>query len=147
MTTVQQLLNAKSAGAAWTISPKASAYQALELMAHKQIGALPVVDNGKLVGVFSERDYARKVVLKGLASKTSTVADLMSTKVFYVRPENTVEECMALMTDKHIRHLPVLKEEKLIGVISIGDLVKAVIADQEITIRSLQDYITGSYGS
>lgn len=147
MTTVQQLLKAKATSETWTISSKATAYHALELMAQKGCGALPVVDGTKLVGMFSERDYARKVVLKGLASKTSTVADLMSTKVFFVRPDNTVEECMALMTDKHIRHLPVLEQDKLIGVISIGDLVKAVIADQEITIRSLQDYITGSYGT
>jgi IMP dehydrogenase len=144
MTTVQQILKEKPADT-WTICPRATVYEALELMAKKQIGALPVVENGKLVGMFSERDYARKVVLVGRTSKTTSVSELMTSKVFYVRPESTVEECMALMTDKRIRHLPVLENDKLVGVVSIGDIVKAVIVDQEITIRSLKNYITGSY--
>ncbi len=145
MTTVQQILREKSPGV-WTISPRATVYQALELMAEKDVGALPVVDDkGKLVGMFSERDYARKVILKGRTSKTTTVAELMTTKVFYVRPDTTVEECMALMTNQRTRHLPVIENDKLIGLVSIGDVVKATIIDQEITIRSLQNYITGSY--
>jgi len=142
MPNVQQLLNVKPA-ATWTIQSTASVYEALELMAQKEVGALPVVDNGKIVGMFSERDYARKVILKGRASKTTTVGELMASKVFFVRPDATVEQCMALMTDKHVRHLPVLRDRKLIGIISIGDLVKAIITDQAITIQSLQDYITG----
>ena len=142
MPNVQQLLNAKST-AIWTISSTASVYEALELMAQKEIGALPVVDNGQIVGIFSERDYARKVILKGRASKTTTVGELMASKIFFVRSDATVEQCMALMTEKHVRHLPVLNDHKLIGIISIGDLVKAIITDQAITIQSLQDYITG----
>jgi len=144
MTTVQQILKEKTAGT-WTIAPRATVYQALELMAQKDVGALPVVDNGKIVGMFSERDYARKVVLQGRASKTTTVSELMTTKIFYVRPDSTVEECMALMTERHIRHLPVLDGAELVGLVSIGDIVKAIIVDQEITIRSLKNYITGSY--
>jgi len=144
MTIVQQLLKEKPAGT-WTIGPRATVYQALELMAEKEVGALPVVDNGKLVGMFSERDYARKIILLGRTSKTTTVADLMVTKVLYVKPDTTVEECMALMTEKRCRHLPVLADDKLVGIISIGDIVKAIIVDQEITIRSLKNYITGSY--
>lgn len=142
MPNVQQLLNAKST-AIWTISSTASVYEALELMAQKEIGALPVVDNGQIVGIFSERDYARKVILKGRASKTTNVGELMASKIFFVRSDATVEQCMALMTEKHVRHLPVLNDHKLIGIISIGDLVKAIITDQAITIQSLQDYITG----
>ena len=142
MPNVQQLLNAKST-ALWTISSTASVYEALELMAQKEIGALPVVDNGQIVGIFSERDYARKVILKGRASKTTNVGELMASKIFFVRSDATVEQCMALMTEKHVRHLPVLNDHKLIGIISIGDLVKAIITDQAITIQSLQDYITG----
>ena len=142
MPNVQQLLNGKPA-ATWTIQSSASVYEALELMAQKEVGALPVVDAGKIVGMFSERDYARKVILKGRTSKTTTVGELMSSKIFFVRADATVEQCMALMTDKHVRHLPVLSDSKLVGIISIGDLVKAIITDQAITIQSLQDYITG----
>ena len=144
MTTVQQLLKEKTAGA-WTIGPRATVYQALELMAEKEVGALVVVDNGKVAGMFSERDYARKVILRGRASKTTTVGELMTSKVFYVTPDQTIEDCMALMTEKRSRHLPVLDGDKLIGLVSIGDVVKAIIVDQEITIRSLKNYITGSY--
>lgn len=145
MTTVQQLLKEKPQGA-WTISPRATVYQALELMAEKDIGALPVVDeHGKLVGMFSERDYARKIALLGRTSKTTTVGELMATTVYYVTPTSTVEECMAIMTEKRTRHLPVLEQGKLVGIVSIGDIVKAIITEQEITIRSLQNYITGAY--
>ncbi|MBM3859701.1 MAG: CBS domain-containing protein [Verrucomicrobia bacterium] len=145
MTTVRQLLKEKKEGT-WTISPNASVYQALEMMAQKDIGSLAVVDDqGKLVGMFSERDYARKIALLGRTSKTTAVAALMTTKIFYVKPDSTVEECMALMTDTRTRHLPVLDNGKLTGLVSIGDIVKAFITEQEITIRSLQNYITGSY--
>lgn len=145
MTSVRQLLQRKAPGVV-TIAPEASVYQALELMAQKDIGALPVVSNGKLLGIFSERDYARKVVLKGRLSKEVTVGELMTAKVFYVQPDQTVEQCMALMTEKHVRHLPVLENGKLAGIVTIGDAVKNIIADQAITIQSLKDYITGSYG-
>lgn len=145
MTSVQQILRNKSSNV-WTIGPRASVYEALELMAQRDIGAVPVVENGRLVGIFSERDYARKVALQGRASRSVTVGELMTTKVFYVKPEQSIEECMALMTDKHVRHLPVLADGQLIGIITIGDAVKSIIAEQEITIRSLKDYITGGYG-
>ena len=144
MTSVAQLLKAKPTQL-WTIAPKASVFDALALMAKKDVGALPVVNDDKLVGMFSERDYARKVVLQGRASKTTTVSELMTSKVYYVRPDQTVEDCMALMTEKRIRHLPVLDGQKLLGIVTIGDLVKSIITAQEITIRSLQNYITGSY--
>jgi len=145
MTSVQQLLNAKPSGI-WTIGPEASVYHALEMMAQRDVGALPVVEGGKLVGIFSERDYARKVALKGRASRAVKVGELMTAKVFCVKPEQTIEECMALMTEKHVRHLPVLSEGKLVGIVTIGDVVKSIISDQEITIQSLKDYITGRYG-
>lgn len=144
MTSVAQLLKARSANV-WTIAPKTSVFDALALMAKKDIGALPVVHEDKLVGMFSERDYARKVALQGRTSKTTTVSELMTSKVYYVRPDQTVEDCMALMTEKRIRHLPVLDGQKLVGIVTIGDLVKSIITAQEITIRSLQNYITGSY--
>lgn len=146
MTSVHQVLKAKPTEV-WTIAPKASVYQALELMAQKDIGAVPVVDNGKLVGIFSERDYARKVALHGRASKSTMVAELMTAKVYYIQPDQSIEDCMALMTQKRIRHLPVLDNGQLVGIITIGDVVKCIIADQEITIQSLKSYITGSYGA
>jgi CBS domain-containing protein len=144
MTSVAQLLKARPANV-WTIASKTSVFDALALMAKKDIGALPVVHEDKLVGMFSERDYARKVALQGRTSKTTTVSELMTSKVYYVRPDQTVEDCMALMTEKRIRHLPVLDGQKLVGIVTIGDLVKSIITAQEITIRSLQNYITGSY--
>ena len=143
MASIQQILNGKPPGVA-TIAPQATVYSALEMMAEREIGALPVVENGRLVGMFSERDYARKVELLGRASRSTAVSELMTSKVYYVQPDQTIEDCMALMTDKHIRHLPVMDGEKLVGLISIGDVVKSIIIDQEITIRSLQNYITGS---
>lgn len=128
----------------WTISPLATVFQALELMAQKDVGALPVVQNGKLVGIFSERDYARKVILKGKASKDTAVSELMTQTVFYVSPENTLDECMALMTSKQIRHLPVLDHDRLTGVITLGDVVKRIISEQEFTIQELEKYVKGA---
>lgn len=144
MYTVRQLLDVKG-NQVWTISPQTIVFEALQLMANKNVGALLVVQNGKLVGIFSERDYARKVVLQGRSSKTSTVGELMTREVLYISPDQTIEDCMALMTAKRTRHLPVLEEDKLVGVISIGDVVKEIISDREVTIRELERYITGGY--
>jgi len=143
MKTVNEVLKNKGREI-WTISPLATVFQALELMAQKDVGALPVVQNGKLVGIFSERDYARKVILKGKASKDTTVSELMTQTVFYVSPENTLDECMALMTSKQIRHLPVLDHDRLTGLITLGDVVKRIISEQEFTIQELEKYVKGA---
>ncbi len=143
MSTVRQLLRGKPAEV-WTIGPKATVYEALELMDEKDIGALLVLDRDRLEGIFSERDYARKVVLQGKSSRETTVGELMTQAVHYVTPEQSVEECLALMTDKRIRHLPVLENGKLVGLLSIGDAVKCIIDDQQLTIRHLENYITGA---
>ena len=143
MKTVAQLLRGKG-HEVLSVSPETSVLDALRVMAEKNIGALLVVEGDGLVGIFSERDYARKVVLKGKASKETPVREVMTSPVLYVRPEQTIEDCMALMTDKHVRHLPVLQDERrLVGVISIGDVVKNIIAEQEFMIEQLQNYITG----
>ena len=142
METVGQLLRAKGHDV-WSVSPGASVYEALELMAEKNIGAVLVVDQGRLVGIMSERDYARKVILKGRFSRDTLVRNIMTERVVYVRPEQTLGQCMALMTEKRIRHLPVMANDQLIGVISIGDVVKAIISDQEFIIEQLETYITG----
>ncbi len=125
----------------WSVSPTTTAYEALVVMAEKNIGAVLVFENEKLVGVFSERDYARKVILKGKSSKDTNVSELMTQDVFYVKPENTLDECMALMTSKHIRHLPVFDNKQIKGIITIGDVVKEVISEQEIMIKDLEDSI------
>ncbi len=143
--TVRQVLQGKGS-VIWSIGPEATVFEALILMAEKDIGAVVVTDGDKLVGILSERDYARRVILKGRSSKETKVSELMTPEVFYVRPDQTIEECMALMTNKHIRHLPVLENDKLVGMITIGDVVKAVIADQEVMIQSLENYIWGGYG-
>jgi len=143
MKSVSQLLRAKGREV-WWVTPDTSVYDALKLMADKNVGALLVLEADKLVGIFSERDYARKVILKGKASKDTPVKEIMSSQVFYVRPEQSIEECMALMTNKRIRHLPVLEGNQLVGLISIGDVVKAIISEQEFTIKQLENYITGA---
>lgn len=127
----------------WTTTPDTPVYEALKLMAEKEVGALVVVDNGQVVGILSERDYARKVILKGKTSMETPVRDIMTSRVFYVQPEQTIEECMALMTDKRVRHLPVLSGDQLTGIISIGDVVKEIISEQKIYIRDLENYIVG----
>ena len=140
--TVKQVLRAKGHGFRG-IAPGATAYEALELMAENNIGAVMVVEKGKLAGVFSERDYARKVILKGRSSKDTLVSELMTDLVYYVSPEHTVDDCMAIMTAKHIRHIPVIDEGKLMGIITIGDVVNSMISEQNITIRDLENYTTG----
>ncbi|MBM3127606.1 MAG: CBS domain-containing protein [Chloroflexi bacterium] len=142
MSTVAQLLQEKGR-AVWSIAPEATVYAALTLMAEKNVGALMVLEGSRVVGIISERDYARKVVLKGKFSKDTRVREIMTDKVYFVRPEQTIEECMALMTAEHIRHLPVLADDQLVGVISIGDVVKVVISDKEFLIEQLEHYITG----
>ena len=143
MKTVQELLRNKGYHI-WSIGPDATVYEALTLMAEKDVGALLVLDNaGQLVGILSERDYARKIVLKGKTSRETPVREIMTEKVVWVRPDQTIEECMALMTNKRIRHLPVQEQGRLLGVISIGDVVKDIISEQEFVIEQLENYITG----
>ncbi len=140
MKTVQQLLHAKS-GPLHFVAPEATVYDALALMARHDIGALVVLDGDRLSGMFSERDYARKVILLGRSSRTMPVADVMTPEVVSVTPSSTVEGCMALMTTHRIRHLPVLEGARVIGLVSIGDLVKAQIDEQQFVIEQLENYI------
>ena len=143
--TISEILNHKGA-TVWSISPDATVFEAIVMMTDKNIGALLVTEKGKLVGIVSERDYTRKVVIKGKASKTTAVREILSSHVISVSPSHTVEECMRLMTDHHFRHLPVLDGEKVVGIISIGDLVNWIISAQHTTISQLQTYITGVPG-
>jgi len=145
MITVKNLLEYKGYSF-WNISPEATVYEALQLMAVKDIGAVLVMQDEKLFGIFTERDYARKLVLKNHFSKESLIKDFMSTKVFHVNPESGILECMKLMTEKHIRHLPVIENEKVIGIVTIGDLVNEIITRQKTTIIDLENYICGNYG-
>jgi CBS domain-containing protein len=140
MKTVRQLLQGKPRGLS-TIGPQASVLDALRQMAEKDIGALPVIEDGELVGIVSERDYARKVILQGKSSQDTPVREIMTEGAYCVQPANTLEECMALVTERRIRHLPVMDDGKLIGILSIGDLVKETIAEQQYVIRQLESYI------
>ena len=142
MITVRQLLQAKG-GDVWSIAPDAWVFDALKLMADKGIGSLLVLEGEKLVGILSERDYARKVILKDKSSMDTPVKEIMTREVITIRPEQSIQECMELMTDKRVRHLPVLANERLMGVISIGDVVKAIISQQEFMIDQLERYIEG----
>ena len=142
MATVKNLLESKD-NHVWSISPKTTVFDGLQVMADKNIGALLVTKDDKLVGIFSERDYARKVILKGKASKDTTIAALMTREVIYTTPENSLDECMALMSAKHIRHLPVISHDKLLGLITLGDVVKQIMSSQEFKIHELEKYISG----
>jgi CBS domain-containing protein len=129
----------------WSIAPEATVFDAISLMAHKNIGALLVMKDDKLVGIISERDYTRKIALKGKSSKLTAVGEIISSPVISVGPSSTVEECMRLMTDNRVRHLPVVEGEKVIGVVSIGDLVNWTISAQSDALNQMEDYITGKY--
>ena len=142
MVTVNHVLKVKG-NAIWGIEPEATVFDALHLLAEKDIGAVLVVKEGKLVGIFSERDYARKIVLKGKSSTDTPVHEVMTDQVITIQSDHSVTDCMALMTNAHIRHLPVYQSDQLIGVISIGDVVKAIISEQEFVIEQLEKYIAG----
>ena len=144
MKTVRQLLEVKGS-AVHAIAPEASVYDALKLMAERNVGALAVTEGQRLVGLVSERDYARKVVLLGRVSKDTPVRDIMTREVVCVDPSQGVDDCMALMTERHFRHLPVIEEGRLVGLISIGDVVKSILDHQQFTIQQLEHYIVGSH--
>lgn len=143
MTTVTDILKSKADPAVHTIGPAASVFEAVRLMAQKNIGALLVVEHDQVVGMLTERDYARKVVLMARLSKDTSLCDIMTRPVMYVHPRHTSEECMALMTENRLRHLPVMDGGKLIGLVSIGDLVKDIISEQKFIIEQLEHYISG----
>jgi CBS domain-containing protein len=142
MSLVRDILNTKERKI-HSISPSATVYDALKLMSEQEIGALIVMDGNKVAGIISERDYARKIILQGKTSKDTLVKEVMSSHLFNVKPENTVEECMILMTGKHVRHLPVFDKGKFVGIISIGDVVKSIISHKEFLIDQLSNYISG----
>jgi len=148
MKTVKDILKNKNQKEVWSVQPKATVFEALALMGEKEIGALMVIDEkGKVAGIISERDYARKVILKGKASRETAVKEIMTPtdQMYTVKPETSVDDCMVLITGKHIRHIPVFDNEKFVGVISIGDIVKSIIAEQETLIEQLSNYIAGKY--
>lgn len=144
MTSVQKLLDFKG-HETWSASPQATIYEALQTMSEKDAGALLVIEEGKLVGIFTERDYARKLVLKGRFSKDTAVSELMTRDVLYVGPKNSIEDCMHLMTHNRVRHLPVIDNGQLVGIVTVGDVVRQIISEQESRIEQLEKYITGGY--
>ena len=146
MKSVAQILKSKPEQTVETVTPSTSVFDAVKRMAEKNIGALLVMEDVKIVGIITERDYARKIILMGRSSKETPVRDIMTFPVMFVRPDQTNEECMALMTDNRMRHLPVMDEGKLIGLISIGDLVKDIISEQKFIIEQLEHYIKGDRG-
>lgn len=143
--TVSEVLKGKG-GQVWSVPPETTVYNALVVMAEKNIGALCVTDGDRLIGIISERDYTRKIVLRGRSSRTTTVREIISDHVISVTPESTVEDCLHLMTDNRVRHLPVMTNGQLTGLVSIGDLVNSIISSQQNTIDQLQTYITGVPG-
>jgi CBS domain-containing protein len=144
-TTAKTLLEHKGRDI-WTISPGATVFEAIKLMSAKDVGALPVIDDGKLVGIISERDYMSKVMLKGKSSKDTPVSEIMTREVVTVTPDQNVSQCMSIVTEHRVRHLPVVEDGQLHGIVSIGDLVRWIIATQKMTIEQLQSYIVGGYG-
>lgn len=142
MTTIRQLLREKG-DKIYSVGPDSTVYDAIRKMADENIGSLVVMEGDKIVGIITERHYARNVVLKGRASPATRVRDIMETRVLYAQPDQSVEECMAIMTDRRVRHLPVIEHEKEIGLVSIGDLVKSIISDQKFTIDQLEHFIRG----
>jgi len=147
MKTVKDLISSKARKEIWSVTPETLVYRALQLLSEKGIGALLVMEKGELVGIISERDYARKVILEGKSSKETYTKEVMSKTLYVVTPENTIEECMALMTEKRVRHLPVIDRgtKKVLSVISIGDVLKSIISDQKVLIENLNNYIMGKY--
>ncbi|MBH3440430.1 CBS domain-containing protein [Pseudomonas luteola] len=145
MKTVADILKAKQSQGVFTITPNVTVLDALKVMAEKNVGALPVTEDGKLVGIISERDYARKGVLQGRSSIGTAVREIMTRAVITVTPRESIRECMSLMTDRHLRHLPVIDNNQLIGLLSIGDIVKETIAEQDGLILQLEQYIRGEY--
>ena len=143
MKTAAELLKSKLHQTVFTIAPTSSVFEAIQLMADKNIGALLVMDGMQVVGIISERDYARKITLMSRSSRDTLVRDIMTPEVMYVRPEHTTEECMVLMTENRLRHLPVMDDGKMIGLVSIGDLVKDIISEQKFIIEQLEHYISG----
>jgi CBS domain-containing protein len=143
MSTVQAILSSKGTDF-WFVKPDETVYSALEILADKDIGALPVIEDGKIIGMFSERDYARKVVLKGKTSKSMLVRELMTTEVYFITPDKSIDDAMTLMTKKKSRHLPVLEKGRIQGLISIGDVVNRIINEQRTKISDLESYIMGS---
>ncbi len=140
MNFVSQILKTKG-DEVWSIAPQETVYKALQLMSERDLGALVVIDKGKVIGVFTERDYARKKILKNKSPKTATVSELMTKEVRYVNPGTSVEDCMALMTKKCVRHLPVMEKRRLVGVVTVGDVLKQLIEDQKFKIQELERYI------
>lgn len=143
--TVSQILKSKTASSVWSISPDTSVYEAVRMMDFKNIGALPVIEDGRVVGMLSERDYTRKIILKGKSSKDTAVREIMSAPAVTVSPQHAIDECLRLMTGQRVRHLPVLDGERIVGIVSIGDLVNWVISAQSATIDNLEGYISGRY--
>jgi CBS domain-containing protein len=146
MGNVLQILKSKTQPAVHSVPPDTAVFDAIKLMADRNIGALLIMDDAKIVGIVTERDYARKIALEGLSSRDTPVRDIMTARVIYVRPDQSIEECMVLMTDNRLRHLPVMDSGKVVGLISIGDVVNELVSEQKFTINQLVHYISGDMG-